>query len=633
MRDSAGFDELYLDARHRLLHQAYALTGDLPAAQGAVRDAFVHAWHHWDRVSGLADPEGWVRPQAWARARRRHRPRTWRRGGGELPGVAETLHALDSLSATQRRLLLLEHLVTGPLPRIAREAELPLATAERELRAANRTYADRLGVDVDRIGESLDGLGRAVPESGWPRPTTIRRVGGARRRTYAVAGVAAAVGLLVASGAAVTAEDGARPRLTTERVVASLEPLPVVPTPAPVELSATRLLTARQVSRVDPRRRWKVESTSENAGDAGPALPCDVTPVTGPRAVGGLVRTYSSRPAAGAGSASDPTSGSASVVQSSVLSLTPRAARRTYEGMTGWFAGCPQDRVQLLATQRVEGVGDDATLIVLRSWGAPVTTMVVGTARTGRVTTTTVSSLEDSGDPVLADHAALLAAAVNALCGQPGTGSCAAPPSLEVAAPMPTGDAPGMLGVVDLPPVTNVASAWVGTQPRKATVNAAATQCDGAVFTQPPMTNALTRTFLVPEASLPDTFGLTETVGTLPEPAATEFVAGVRRSVATCEDDNPGTTVTEVADVSQDDLDLTVWRLQVELSDEETATYLMGILRSGTAVAQVGFTPTPEVQMAPGAFLALVDRAAQRLAFMPSPASSSGRSADGRGER
>ena len=62
MRNPDDFDAFYKAARHRLLLQTYALTGDLPAARGAVRDAFVHAWHHWRKVSRLEDPESWVRP-------------------------------------------------------------------------------------------------------------------------------------------------------------------------------------------------------------------------------------------------------------------------------------------------------------------------------------------------------------------------------------------------------------------------------------------------------------------------------------------------------------------------------------------------------------------------------------------
>ena len=62
-----------------------------------------------------------------------------------------------------------------------------------------------------------------------------------------------------------------------------------------------------------------------------------------------------------------------------------------------------------------------------------------------------------------------------------------------------------------------------------------------------------------------------------------------------------------------------VWRVDVEVSDKQTVTYLMGIVRTGTAVAQVGFTPTDRGPMAPGDFVALVERARERCAYLPAP--------------
>ena len=65
------YDSFYRATRRHLLHQAFALTGDLPAAQSAVRDAYVGAWQHWRKVRRLEDPLDWVRPRAWPLAQRR----------------------------------------------------------------------------------------------------------------------------------------------------------------------------------------------------------------------------------------------------------------------------------------------------------------------------------------------------------------------------------------------------------------------------------------------------------------------------------------------------------------------------------------------------------------------------------
>ncbi len=63
-----------------------------------------------------------------------------------------------------------------------------------------------------------------------------------------------------------------------------------------------------------------------------------------------------------------------------------------------------------------------------------------------------------------------------------------------------------------------------------------------------------------------------------------------------------------------------MWRLTTELDDRRSVTYLMGIVREGTAVGQVGFVPDRGVTMGTGDFVALVARAGERLPAMPPPA-------------
>ena len=81
-----------------------------------------------------------------------------------------------------------------------------------------------------------------------------------------------------------------------------------------------------------------------------------------------------------------------SVVQTVEMSTTNGGAKAAYDVMRGWFGGCTDARVQLISTYDVDRVGDDATLLVLRSWKKPENTMVAGVARTGRATTITFTS-------------------------------------------------------------------------------------------------------------------------------------------------------------------------------------------------------------------------------------------------
>ena len=185
--------------------------------------------------------------------------------------------------------------------------------------------------------------------------------------------------------------------------------------------------------------------------------------------------------------------------------------------------------------------------------------------------------------------------------------------------PVPTGAVPGMLSEVDLPPVARVMRPWVGTEPRRALTNVAATSCDRADFDQKPITHNVTRSFVIPGAKLPPQFGLTETVGTLAAPRARAFIARIRDRMASCAERDLGTDVVRLTHLVTPARDLSVWRVTTELSDERSVTFLMGVARDGTAVAQIGFVPQLKVTMGPDAFVALVERAAERLPQMPPP--------------
>ncbi len=612
------FDALYARTRTRLLVQAYALTGDLPAAQQAVRASYVEAWHHWRTVSVLDDPEGWLRPRAWGHAQRRHSARPWHRAKGLDPEVAATLAALSKLTSPQRRMLLLTHLVPGTLAEHARELALTQATAERELQRATSEFALRREVPPARIGWALEALAPAAAEARWPRATIIRRTGNQRRRGHLVMGGLVALAAVVASGALVTDVRGVQPTLSGQELTDPTTPPspspatdPETATAEPARLTADALLTDDQLARLGPRQWTTTRSGTKARGD-GLVLPCQPTRFADEESEQSLVRVFT------AGDAAPELR--PEVVQTTELSGDAEAARRGYRTTTSWFARCTDGRTQLLGTYDVSGVGQKATLFTLRSWGTPVRTQVVGVARTGRTVTVTSAVSTGTAPPNLQAHAALIAAAVNRLCGQPGTSRCAAPPRTEPRPPLPASAAAGMLGEVDLPPALGVTEPWVGTEPRKATVNAAATSCDNTSFSGKGVSSALTRTFLVPgDDSLPTTFGVTETVGVMREQAARGFVAGVRQRIAACGNRNLGTDVEPLVRRTSAHEDLSVWRLMIEIDDETTVPVLMAVARDRTAVMQLGFFPALPRTFRPGAFVALAERALDRLPAMPRP--------------
>lgn len=74
---SADFAEFYAAARDNCLRAVFASTGDLPAAEDLVAEAFARAWTRWRTVRAHPAPAAWVvrtalnaRVSWWRRARR-----------------------------------------------------------------------------------------------------------------------------------------------------------------------------------------------------------------------------------------------------------------------------------------------------------------------------------------------------------------------------------------------------------------------------------------------------------------------------------------------------------------------------------------------------------------------------------
>ncbi len=645
MRDPRDFDARYLEARERLLVETYALTGDLPASRSAVRDAFVAAWHHSPRGTDRNDPEAALRGLAWGRAQRRHGARPWHRERGLDPEVRATLDALAGLPAQQRRVLLLATLVGLPLAAVGRETGLPRDEVERTLELATSRYALARGTTADTpdtpdtsdtsdtVSSSFTSLAGAVAGTTWPEPEALRRAGVARRRTHTTLGVLGGLVALVVSGLVVT--DTQRVRSTLEGALAGsaavssrTAPVEERPTqmPQPEDpLPPETLLTADEVGRQLGGRGWSATSTSDNSEGNGLLVPCQRERYADPAGEAALARRFT-------GPATTRGTPRAEVVQLSEVSRSPRAAERAYRAFAGWVGACAEPRSQLLATRSVEDVGEESLQLVVRDWDAPVRTSVVQVSRTGSVTTVTASTAPGDDVPDVAASARLQAAAVEGVCGLESAGACARSPRLAVVPPPPAGAEPTLLGEVDLPPVSGVTQPWVGTDPKRATTNAAATSCDDASFAGTyrgaSFAGSLTRTFLVPQADLPAEFGLTETVASLPTPQAGAFVDEVRSRIASCPDRDLGTSVREIGASSGADGELTAWQLTTKVTRGRPLRFVMAVLRHQGTVAQIGFVPAPGATMSDQAFVDLADRALLRLASSPSPSPSAPRGGD-----
>lgn len=605
MDQPAAFDALYKDVRDRLLVEAYALTGDLAVSRTAVRDALAVAWHHWDKVQRVEDKVGWLRPHVWRRARQRHSARPWHRERNLPDDVGETLEALNGLSLNQRKALVLTHLSPVPRGELAREIGVTASAADALVTSADSAFAEARGCTTDEVGLRLEGL-RVVAPGRWPRSTILRRAGTTRRRTHAVAGVLATLALVVASGSVVAQgndDDAALSDQGFSRRPMKVDTAPPVPT-----LTEDSLLAASQLARVDRSLTWSAGETHDNTTGNGLVMPCQAASFADPDGLGAYVRPFSGTPKA-------KRKDGASAVQMVELSRTPEEAEGAYRTALGWFTACSAPWTQLVGVHDLPGVGDEASVVTLRRWRGADRTVQVAVARTGQIVSTTMTEAK-GGSSSPTRTASVLGASVNALCGRPGAGACAVPPSPRRRSVPQAGEVPGMVSEWDMPPIAGARESWVGTTPRPMNKNEAATRCDNTSFAGKNISVNLSRTFLFPKAvrKNPTTFGLTQTAGlTRNGKQARRFVEDVRAKMARCADEELSTEVTRLVDQRGGTSELTAWHVESELLNGGTLEVFMAVARHGNTITQVGFVPAGRLTITRDDFTALSKRALERL--------------------
>jgi hypothetical protein len=587
MPSAEEFDEFYVNTRRRLVLQTFAVTGDLSASRTAVRDAYVAARHHWNKVGRMPDPEEWTRPRAWAIAQRRHTTRPWRRQKSLSADQAKLFETLHKLTDAQRKTLVLSHLAGVQLDDIGREIGETRERAEQHLQAATSTVAAALEVDPTAIRSLLESLAPISDAVKLPRPQIIRRNGLRRRRNHALVGSALAVLVTIGAGALVMTDAATTPR------------------PKPGSLvSKKMLLTSEQVAPLAPSQTWRVTGTSDNTEGNGINTLCQAAQFADTKGLGTWVRKFV---------ASTPLRG---LVQTVEISNSPGASKNAYDTTLGWYAGCTVPRIQLVDAYDVTGLGDQAQVLRMRIPGKQPRAFVIGIARTGSLTTSSVLETHTPEPVPAALMVSALSTSVANLCSSKVAGNCVGAVTTNATLPPPSGETAGMLAIADLPAIANVNDTWAGTDPTPATVNVAATTCDKADFAKAGAKNPMTRTYLIPEANLPKRFGLTETLGEFAtDKAATAFVAKIAARMKACPKKELGSAVSHAeVQLKSPASAYALWRLENQVNkQEDLVPFWMGVVQVGRYVAQVNLTPVDKYDVDRATFQALVVRARDRL--------------------
>lgn len=587
------FDAFYLETRRDLLLQTFALTGDLTASRAGVHDAYVKAHHHWRKVRLVEAPLEWVRPRAWTAAQRRAVGRIWHRvkdADDEQRGV---LKALSQLPETQRKLLLLTQLSHTPPSRVGREVGLPLHVMASELEQATGKLSRSLRCEPHELSQRIRGLEPLLMNHGLPRASSIRRQGQARRRRHVVGGIAAAVVLTATSGWFVSSHGEPWPGFGE---LGSAEAKPVTQ-----EMLLDPSTTGKTLT---PAAVWTVASTGDNTSGSGLNMVCQRERFADPNGEVTWVRHLRS-PAR-------------SVVQSVEVSSTPGAAVKAFDTAAGWYAGCTSPGVQLSRVFAITGVGDQARAFKLVVPQAKRGSYWILLAR-NNTTVTTVALLDQSPKAQKVDQPAqLLARATDRLCNTDAVPNCThSVPQVHPILPPKSGEGDGMLATADLPPITGITKAWIGTPISATRTNVARTICDNTNFAKLGASKQLTRTFLVPQAKVPARFGLTEIAAQFRRPKQAQGVYDtIVRRLATCEDRRLGTKVTDAFQHREGTrgTSYALWRVTTEINaDKASVSYWMGIAVAGRHVSQVNFTPAGRYDLTQDEFRDLVARSRDRL--------------------
>lgn len=143
-RDAEAFDAFYRGSHRRVMHQMYAMTGNLADAQELVQEAYARAWARWSTVETYDEPEAWVRTVAWRLAASR-----WRKARNGVTAMlrhgpaADTpepsvdnvalVAALRQIPEAQRRAIVLHHLAGLSVAEVAAETGAPEGTVKARL--------------------------------------------------------------------------------------------------------------------------------------------------------------------------------------------------------------------------------------------------------------------------------------------------------------------------------------------------------------------------------------------------------------------------------------------------------------------------------------------------------------------
>lgn len=596
-----NFDSFYEATAQQTLLVMYALCGERQLALQSTVDAYRHAARDWKKVKAT-DPQAFVRSEAWHLTTLNRTTHPLRRGNEEDSDTA-LLRALHELDVDSRHLLVLLTLGNTDLDQAASEVQV---TPEEGIELTTEALAkleQTLGEPIEGVERRLNALGDVTGSLVVPPVAEVRKKAKTHRLRNTVVLIAAGtlavlgLGVFVTEGSAFeqAAEIPQRQKFGSE---ASDQVL------VAAAFDEDQLLSTSQLQEMDPTVTWTQTATEVDLHGDMPYATCPTKRFANPDPLRTFVRTYD-----GEGSERN------RLAQAVEISRTTEEASAAYTTMVSWFAECQHPRTQLIDAYEVDRPTGNFKILRLQSNRDEVRTFTVGLSRSGTFSLALVHETDGKEGPDIEAFARTLNESVYQLCRRSG-GQCSTLFEVKKAVPPETQEAPGFLGIVDLPSVAQIDSVWAATDPDSPKNNPAATLCEGAQFGDADKKES--RIFLIPEADeLPKRFGLAQTVATFKtEEAAKKFLQAVERRMSDCSEDNKAIAIDKKKPLGLGANTGFALQLNFEVEKDRNARLRTGFVQRGRAVSQVTFTPVGDYDIDQAEFKRLVERAGQRLEYV-----------------
>lgn len=390
---------------------------------------------------------------------------------------------------------------------------------------------------------------------------------------------------------------------TTRKPVVVVTPTPTPSATTVDPVTDANLVTVAEMERVAPKQGWQVGQTLDRLATGSPRIACMPNTTGQPNPAITRQRTLTTTSSTGL-----------AVLHQVDAFATPAEAATAFSLRMKQLAQCDNVPTWLAGTDKVTGLGDQATAVTVAYQDAVTQYHTVILSRTGTVVQA-VDTMQANRAVPTKQVLPVAASAVNRQC-RTSKGACAPAADAVATSPMVTAT-PGWLVPSDLPRVTPGAGLWTSTETQPVTT--LGTQCENMTMASvagPAKRDQ--RTYLMTQDSAaPQNFGVDEVLMDFATPAAAQaFAKTLQTNLATCQTRlatakvSDAQSATVVVDGQQ--VGASTQMVTLGLGGTATVRYRTAVVTNGKRVVYLVNNPGPSYDLGKDRFLQVALRAGVR---------------------